>query len=187
MELKLSKLDYCSQFWSPGDQDSINRLESVQRHFLAQVCGNGAGSLNYWDKLSSFKMVSQERRRDRYMIVFLWKISQGLVHGYTVEFTSEYGRRGRIALPHSIVRSSPPMVRKARESSLGVKGVKMFNLLPPSIRNINSLNVETFKTALDEFLAKVPDQLTVAGMGRAAESNSLLHQIPMFLLNDWHS
>ena len=33
------KLDYCSQFWSPGDQESINRLESVQKHFLSQVKG----------------------------------------------------------------------------------------------------------------------------------------------------
>ena len=50
------KLDYCSQFWSPVDQDSINRLESVQKHFLAKVYG--VGDLNYWDKLSALKMSS---------------------------------------------------------------------------------------------------------------------------------
>ena len=176
------KLDYCSQFWSPGDQDSVNRLESVQRHFLGKV--SGVGDLNYWDKLGALKMSSQERRRDRYMILFLWKISQGLVHGYQVEFTSSAGRRGRVALPNSIVQSSPAMVRRARESTLGVRGVKMFNLLPTAIRNINSSNVDIFKKSLDEFLSKVPDQPTVAGLGRAADSNSLLHQIPLILLND---
>ena len=31
------RLDYCSQFWSPGDQESINKIESVQRHFLSHV------------------------------------------------------------------------------------------------------------------------------------------------------
>ena len=31
------KLDYCSQFWSPGDQDLINSIESVQRHFLSKA------------------------------------------------------------------------------------------------------------------------------------------------------
>ena len=109
------KLDYCSQFWSPGDQDSINRIESVQRHFFAQVSGKGLDDLNYWDKLSEFKISSQERRRIGYMLIFLWKISQGLVKDYSVEFTSGKGRRGRVALPHSVVHSSPAMVRRARE------------------------------------------------------------------------
>ena len=42
------KLDYCSQFWSPGDQESMNKIEFVQRHFLSKVS-------------------SMERRRDRYI------------------------------------------------------------------------------------------------------------------------
>ena len=178
------KLDYCSQFWSPGDQESINRLESVQRHFFSKVSGNGVQDLNHWDKLREFKISSQERRRDRYMIIFLWKISQGLVQGYSVEYTSEHGRRGRTGLPHDVILSSSTIVKRARESSLGVKGVKMFNLLPSAIRNTNSTNIDVFKNALDEFLTLVPDQPTVAGLGRAAESNCLLHQIPLFLLNN---
>ena len=159
-------------------------LESVQRHFFSKVSGNGVQDLNYWDKLRDFKISSQERRRDRYMTIFIWKISQGLVQGYSVEFTDVHGRRGRTALPHDVSQSSCASVKRARESSLGAKGAKMFNLLPSSIRNINSVNVDVFKTALDEFLSKVPDQPTVAGLGRAAESNCLLHQIPIFLLNN---
>ena len=31
------KLDYCSVLWSPSDQGSIGKLESVARHFSAQV------------------------------------------------------------------------------------------------------------------------------------------------------
>ena len=116
------------------------------------------------------------------MILFLWKISQGLLKGYSVDFTSEGGRRGRVALPQGVVQSSPAMVRRARESSLGVKGAKMFNLLPPMIRYLNAVDV--FKTALDNFLTQIPDQPTVAGLGRAAESNCLLQQIPLFLLNN---
>ena len=96
--------------------------------------------------------------------MFLWKISQGLVKGYSVEFTSDKGRRGRLALPHSVVQSSPAMVRRARECSLGVKGIKMFNLLPPSVRNINSTNIDVFKQSLDDFLSKVPDQPSAAGL-----------------------
>ena len=134
--------------------------------------------MSYWEKLKQLKISSQKRRRDRYMI------SQGLVKGYSVDFTSEGGRRGRVALPQGVVQSSPAMVRRARESSLGVKGAKMFNLLPPMLRNINAVDVDVFKTALDNFLTKIPDQPTVAGLGRAAESNCLLHQLPLFLLNN---
>ena len=176
------KLDYCSQYWSPGDQESINRIESVQRHFLSNIVVPGVDDLSYWARLSKFKFTSQERRRERYMVIFLWKIAQGLVHGYHVEFTSSRGRRGRLALPKNIIQSSSSLVKKARESSLGVKGARIFNLLPPSIRNIDSDNAAHFKKELDTFLSDVPDQPTVAGHGRAAESNSLLHQLPLFFV-----
>ena len=65
---------------------------------------------------------------------------------------------------------------------MGVKGARIFNLLPAEIRNIDADNVDNFKKSLDDFLCQVPDQPTIAGLGRAAETNSLLHQIPMFLL-----
>ena len=84
------KLDYCSQLWSPGDQESINRIESVQRQFFSQVWT--MDSLNYWQKLIQFKIYSQERRRERYIIVFLWKVSQGMVSGYNIQFSSKDGR-----------------------------------------------------------------------------------------------
>ena len=178
------QLDYCSQFWSPGDQDSINRLESVQKHFLSQLQEKMVIGLNYWDKLKALRMYSQERRRERYMAIFLWKASQGMVKGYDMEFTGVEGRRGRTALPRQVITSSSNLVRKARESSVGVKGAKLFNLLPVEVRNIDSDNVDTFKCALDSFLFTIPDQPTIAGYGRAAETNSLLHQIPMYLLNN---
>ena len=116
------------------------------------------------------------------MIIFLWKISQELVKGYTIQFTGTDGRRGRTALPNNVLVSSSSLVKKARESSMGVKGARIFNLLPADIRNIDSENVDIFKKSLDDFLCQVPDQPTIAGLGRAAETNSLLHQITMFLL-----
>ena len=136
------------------------------------------GELGYWERLQKLQLYSQERRRERYMVIFLWKISQGLVKGYDVSFTSTE-RRGRTIVPSTVVRTSPSAVRRARESSLGVKGANIFNLLPAALRNLNSKHVDTFKTSLDAFLKNVPDQPTVGGQARAAETNSLLDQIPM--------
>ena len=70
-------LDYCSQLWCPNDQDSINSIEAVQRHFLSNVAG--LSEMNHWERLSKVNLYSQERRRERYMAIFLWKISEGLV------------------------------------------------------------------------------------------------------------
>ena len=66
-----------------------------------------------------------------------------------------------------IVSSSPAPVRKARESSLGVKGAKIFNLLPAELRNTGNNTVDIFKKKLDIFLANIPDQPTIAGMGKS--------------------
>ena len=76
------RLDYCSQLWSPRDQTSINKIEAVQRQFISQIRGYELTGMNYWEKLSFLRVYSQERRRERYQICFLWKQSQGLVDGY---------------------------------------------------------------------------------------------------------
>ena len=151
----------------------------VQEHLVDKILDSSLSSLNYWEKLQHLRLYSQERIRERYQVIFLWKISQGLVSGYDVTFTSQ-SRRGRMIIPKEVVRSSPAVVRRAREGSLGVRGAQLFNLLPDSIRNLNSEHVDLFKNHLDIFLTSIPDQPTVPGLGRAAESNSLLHQLPIF-------
>ena len=115
-------------------------------------------------------------------MIFLWKIAEGLVKGYSIDFTHcDIGRRGRMALPKPYIRTAPAAVRRARESSLGVKGCRLFNLLPAELRSMTGCSVNTFKKHLDEFLATVPDQPTVSGMTRAADTNSLIDQLAMMV------
>ena len=120
-----------------------------------------------------------ERRRERYAILFLWKISQDLVSGYDVTFTPLDSRTGRKAIPASVPRT-PARLKNAREGALCVKGVALFNLLPSSLRNSNHGDIEMFKNHLDIYLGTIPDQPTVAGLVRGAQSNSLLHQVPLY-------
>ena len=174
------KLDYCSQLWSPADQKSINKLESVQRHLVNRIKDRKLDGLNYWEKLKELRLYSQERRRERYQVIFLWKISQRMVSGYSVDFSYD-GRRGRSIVPKNVVRSAPTMVRHAREQSLGVRGAALFNLLPEQLRSMNSEHVDLFKNHLDVFLSSIPDQPTMPGLGRAATTNSLLDQLPVFI------
>ena len=173
-------LDYCSQIWSPSDQRSINKLEAVQQHLVDRIHDRRLSGLNYWEKLEELHLFSQETRRERYMLIFLWKISQGLASGYGVNFTSEGLRRGRIIIPNVVNRGAPKMVQNARERSLGVRGALLFNLLPDNLRTMNTGHIDFFKNHLDVFLSTIPDQPTMTGQGRAAEMNSLIHQLPLF-------
>ena len=172
------RLDYCSQLWSPRDQYSINRIEQVQRYFISQIADKSLYKLNYWEKLCHLRVYSQERRRERYQICFLWKLSQGLISGYAINWQLN-DRRGRYAVPPNIPKTAPAKVRVARERTLAVHGARLFNLLPKNLRNENSGDFSLFKNNLDIFLATIPDQPTTPGLVRAAVTNSLVDQVPL--------
>ena len=128
--------------------------------------------------MAALQLYSQERRRERYAIIFLWKVAQQLVQGYTVSFVHNQ-RRGRFAVVHPSAGSTSPLaVKKARESSLQVKGSKLFNLIPKELRDLSG-TVDQFKAGLDRWLADIPDQPTINGRQRAAKTNSLIDQVPM--------
>ena len=67
------------------------------------------------------------------------------------------------------------MVRQARAGSLAVKGAQLFNAMPASVRNSDHGDVLMFKNHLDIYLQNIPDQPTVSGLVRGAQTNSLLH------------
>ena len=173
LSYKTFHLDYCSQLWTPVDQASIAKLETVFRNFSSQIAG--LEDCNYWDRLKLLKMYSQERRRERYRIIFIWKVLQGLVQGYSISsFVSP--RRGRLLHVAQYHRQAPAAVRQAKEASLLVQGARLFNLLPRHIRDVSTGSVDQFKSQLDSWLENVPDQPSIPGAQRAASSNSLIDQ-----------
>jgi hypothetical protein len=166
-----SRLDYCSQLWSPSDQASIARLEGVARSYTRQV--QGMEGLDYIERLKKLKMYSQERRRERYKIIFIWKVGMGMIKGYNLPFTHN-PRTGWRVTPAPVPASAPAAVRTARRSSLAHQGAQLFNMLPKGLRDLSSARVELFKCNLDAFLTDIPDEPTVPERQRAAATNSLL-------------
>ena len=71
----------------------------------------------------------------------------------------------------------PSSVRRAKETSLQVKGARLYNLLPKDVRDIKGVFVNTFKTGLDSWLSAFPDQPTIPSRQRAALTNSLIDQV----------
>lgn len=174
--LVIPHLDYCSQIWSPSRQGDIQILEMIQKSFIYKI--TGYHHLDYWEKLREFDLYSLERRRDRYGIIYVWKIIEGLVPNIGISHYNA-GRRGRLcAIPH-IRSNSPTWIRNLCEASFSHRGPLLFNVLPKEIREITSCGVSKFKANLDRWLRIIPDEPLIHGYTarRRTQSNSVRHMV----------
>ena len=89
-------------------------------------------------------------------MIFLWKLSQGLVSGYHSNFTPTYNRTGSKVVPTTMSKGQA-CLRKVKEGCLASKGADLFNCMPIIIRNSDHGDVSMFKNHLDHYLQNVPD------------------------------
>ena len=93
--LVLSHVEYCSALWAPRALGMIRELESVQRSFTKRI--EGMHLLDYHTRLQRLKLYSLERRRDRYIIIYIWRIINGFSPNLDmcqIRTHNEDGRRG---------------------------------------------------------------------------------------------
>ena len=175
--------DYCSQLWSPSKIGEIQSLELLQWHFLRKI--KHVKHDNYWEALENLNMHSLQRRRERYQIIYMWKILENIVpnpyidsqhsSGTLINFT-ESSRRGRFCnIPYPSPNTTTA-VKNIFYNSFIVHGGKLFNCLPIVIRNLSGCTVEQFKYALDKHLETIPDYPSLPSLRRycPASSNSLI-------------
>ena len=67
-----SKVEYCCPVWSPTKVGDIQAIEKVQRNFKRRIYS--CKTLKYWERLDKLKILSLQKRRERYMIIHVWKI-----------------------------------------------------------------------------------------------------------------
>ena len=169
-------IDYCSQLWSPHDGGNLQRIEKLLQSFTARI--PAIRHLNYWERLKSIRMNSEQRRLERYKIIYAWKIFEQKVPNCGLEW-EQSDLTGRQVKLRPLKREA----RRLREASFQEIGPKLFNNLPKKVRNLKNIEVEDFKEALDEVLSKIPDEPKVEGLTPAAmtdnaeHSNSLLQQM----------
>ena len=90
----LLRLDYGFQLWSPFLIKHITQLEKIQRSFTKHI--TGMNYIPYHERLNSLGLYSLQRRRERYCIIYIWKIIEGLAPNFSNPITSTFsGRRGR--------------------------------------------------------------------------------------------
>ena len=118
-----SKLEYCCPVWDPPKITDIQAIETVQRQFTRRI--SGLKDLDYWERLKKLKIMSLQRRRERYSIIQVWKILNGLSPNSTDMKFDNSDRLGvREKLP-SFNHKAQTSVSSAYDSSFGVFSPKV--------------------------------------------------------------
>ena len=194
-QLVLPRIEYCCVIWCPSSQELIRQLESVQRYFTKKIYFSEEDTKpDYWERLKILKIFSAERRRERYIIIYTWKVLHNLypnpglklnevfvnahdqhpAHGIHIE---RYNERTGIIIGHI---ASPTLPKELKAHSILNKCCTLFNCMPSHLRRPTETTASSdflkFKGCLDKWLATIPDQPTVPGRFRPAQTNSILHQ-----------
>ena len=188
------KLEYCCPLWSPADSKNIKLLESVQQNFTRHmkefwqynhhiniyICNT-----SYWERLKILNLYSLQRRRERYLILYMFKILNGFVPNPGMSFT--YNDRTKLtAVKEHLPINTPTWIKTLHKNSFFTQGAQLYNILPRYLRQLEAgipshTSITSFKTKLDIFLHAIPDQPGITG---TITSNSLIHQVPNARINN---
>ena len=164
-----SRLEYGCPLWNGLSLSDLRAIEAIQRSFTNRIqCPPHV--VTYWDRLAYLHLMSLQRRRERYLIIFMWKIFYSKMSNDLDIVFIENARFG----PRAVI---PPLVSpqsKAQtlfDSSFPVKGAQLWNLVPKSTKLIKT--IEHFKVELDEWLLQFPDCPPVDGYS-VQNNNSIL-------------
>ena len=194
-QLIIPRVEYCAILWDPHSQILINRLESVQKNFTSKINFEGDTRPNYWERLSELKIYSLQRRRERYCILYTWKVLHGLypnpgielnnifplIHearpNSGIDITTINDRSAEITVGHHLPEGS-----RLERYSILKRCCSLYNSIPSNLRTLQNQNPDQgpslshFKQSLDAWLQHIPDQPTIPGHIRLAQSNSIIHQ-----------
>ena len=165
-----SRLEYSCPVWNPHSIQDIKKLESTQRAFTRHI--SGCQNLSYWDRLKKLGLMSLQRRRERYVLLHMWKTWQGAVpNDLDIQFYDHARLGTRCKIP-SIMRNSTTLSRSIYDHSFAVLGPKLWNTIPKNIKTAPSF--EAFKSKLTlHLMSNIPDLPPVPGY-TTPNSNSIL-------------
>ena len=92
--------------------------------------------LSHPEKLCALKLYSLQRRRDRYILIYMWKIVEKVVPNLNTPITWKLSeRRGRLCDVLSVV---PGAVGTKCYHSFKWHAIRLFNSLPQHLRNLTN-------------------------------------------------
>ena len=94
----------------------------------------------YHERLKSLGLYTLQRRRERYCIIYIWKIIEGLALNFSNPITSTFsGRRGRSCV---ISHVNVCRVGTLPYNSFRWRSSRLFNSLPMHLRSMSSCSVQ---------------------------------------------
>ena len=120
-------------------------VEKVQSSFTR--CISGMVGLSYTERLTVLKLYSLQRRRERYIIIYVRKILEGLVPNLFPHIcTKTSDRRGRTCITSHI---NVGRLGTLEYNSFRWCAIRLFNQLPLYVRNTTVCSINSFKKQLD--------------------------------------
>ena len=115
--------------------------------------------------------------------MYVFKILHDLVPNCGLSF-QENSRTGIRAVVPILKTNLPSNIRRLRSNSFTHVAPLLYNLLPTYMRRlfVEKDPLSMFKRELDILLSTVPDEPTIPGLTRCAKSNSLIHQMPSYII-----
>ena len=164
-----SHLEYCCPLWNCFNDKDIQQLEGMQRTFTSKI--DGIQHLNYWQRLKALDLMSLQRRRERYLIIHMWKVLHcKCPNDIGIQFSVTL-RHGQKAVVPSIAKSSSQRNQALHDNSFAVTGPRLWNVIPTHMHTIE--DPMQFKVALTNFVKSFPDEPPAPGYSRR-NGNSLL-------------
>ena len=124
-------------------------------------------------------MYSLERRHKRYLVLYVWKVVNGLVpnmSGPNKLTTYRHIRRGLLCNVAPVNNRCLCSIRTLKDGSFIIRGPKLFNELPINLREYNG-SIDGFKHRLDIWLSTIKDQPSLPNYYQPAAGNSILDQL----------
>ena len=122
----------------------------------------GLKNLNYWERLRRLKMISTERRTERYKIFYTWKMLNGTVPNIGIQTATVESSRTGFSVKVPPRSGSKDIVKTLKDQFFTIHGPRLYNSLPRCLRERGG-SLESFKCSLDQFLMTVPDCPVLAG------------------------
>ena len=129
------------------------------------------------------KLYSLQRRRERYAVIYVWKVLEGTVPNPSDDEEGgisgqHHPRFGRTCIRRSL-KGCSQRLKTIQAESFTCAGPRLFKCLPREIRDLTGISTDAFKRRLDKFLDNIPDEPSIphGPTSRGALSNSIIDQL----------
>ena len=152
-----SQLEYGSVVWSPYTSRNIDKLERIQRRGTKFILGQN--DISYEDRLKCLNMLSLEKRRYLFDVVFLYKALNGYLNIELTLLLNFYSQADPYKLRHVDDYSLKPNYARTTKfkNSYFNRIVEMWNSLPLEIRL--APNLEAFKSNVKKISYIILDEV----------------------------